>query len=68
MTVTGAELSVNTLTRGTGGSVRVEVLDSTGKVIPGFGVDDASFITGDHLDARASWHSGASLFDLQAWQ
>lgn len=38
-----------------GGSVRVEALDESGEVIPGYGRDDCSPITGDSVDTTVNW-------------
>jgi hypothetical protein len=45
----------------TGGSLRVEVLDGNGKVIPGFGRDDCRPVTGDSIDAVVQWKQETRL-------
>lgn len=44
-----------------GGSVKVEVLDEQGSVIPGYGEADADALQGDETDAAASWGSATTL-------
>lgn len=41
--------------RANGGSIRVEVLDADGKVIPGFGRDDCDALTADKVDQVVTW-------------
>lgn len=38
-----------------GGSVRVEVLDPDGSVLPGYSRDDSTVLTGDALRTPATW-------------
>lgn len=38
-----------------GGSVRVEVLDAKGNVVPGYGRDDCKAVSGDAIDATVTW-------------
>lgn len=67
ITFTGSTLHLNTAVA-SGGSVSVEVLDSSGNPISGFRADQAVPITGDQLSATATWTSGASLSSLAGQQ
>jgi hypothetical protein len=44
-----------------GGSVKVEVLDAQGEVIPGYGEDDCDALEGDDIDRAVSWGARATL-------
>jgi len=44
-----------------GGSVRVEVLDEKGQVIPGFSAQDCLPLTGDGVDQPVRWKSQPTL-------
>jgi hypothetical protein len=57
---TGAVLKLNLQTR-PGGSVRVGLLDETGRAIPGRGVADCLPLMGDQLDAVVRWNRGADV-------
>lgn len=46
------------------GTLRVELLDSTGKVIPGFSKADCAEITGDGVQTAVVWKGGASMKSL----
>jgi Carbohydrate binding domain len=43
------------------GTVRVEVLDATGRPIPGYGLQDSVPVRGDNLDAVATWRGADHL-------
>jgi hypothetical protein len=43
------------------GSLRVEVLDATGNVLPGYGRDDCTPLTGDSIDATVAWRDRRTL-------
>lgn len=43
------------------GSLRVEVLDETGKALPGYGRDDCDPLTGDSIDATVGWKGRKTL-------
>lgn len=49
----GAGITVNT--NAAGGSVRARVLDSSGRELPGFGLEDAATISEDSLNAPLRW-------------
>lgn len=63
LVVTGTQLKLNFKTRGSAGSVRVEVLDAKGKPIPGFTLDDAPLLSGNELAQDVTWRGG-QLSDL----
>lgn len=46
------------------GELRAEVLDESGRVFPGFGVEDSIPVQGDHAKVLLAWRSGRSLSDL----
>jgi hypothetical protein len=60
--LTGAagELRVN-FQAAVGGSVKVAVLDQQGQELPGYGVDDCTPLTGDHVDQAVRWGSRSTL-------
>ncbi len=60
----GQKLVLNYSTSAVGG-IRVEVLDASGKVIPGFEISICPEIYGDELERPVSWNSATSLADLQ---
>ncbi len=43
------------------GSLRVEVLDDRGNVIPGYGADDCTPLTGDSIDQAVTWGQKRTL-------
>jgi len=46
------------------GSLKVEILDSAGKVIDGFSKDDCTAVTGDKTAAMVTWKNNANLKSL----
>ena len=46
------------------GEVRVALLDAEGKPLPGWGLEDCTPISGDHLDHTAKWNSVSDLSAL----
>lgn len=52
--LTGTRLQLNI--DASKGSAKVEILDSTGKIIPGFEADNARIIAGDQLRADVQWN------------
>lgn len=46
------------------GSLKVEILDKSGKVIPGFSKDDCKAVTGDGVKMQVEWNNNASLKSL----
>jgi hypothetical protein len=60
LVIDGARLHLNAEVRARG-SIRVEVLDADGKVIDGFGRDDAVPVRGDQLDVTPTWRAGKTL-------
>jgi len=59
----GKELSLNASTSAAG-TIRVEVCDDQGKVIPGFSAEDCDLIYGDSLDRRVSWKGNTDMESL----
>jgi len=53
-TFTGGALKLNVNTSASGEG-RVSILDEAGKPIPGFGIKDCDFISGDYLDKQVTW-------------
>ena len=62
LTPAGRMLTVN-YDPGTGGSLRVEVLDGAGNPVPGYGIDDATPVTSNALapGAMVRWGATATL-------
>lgn len=58
----GKTLRVNARITGT---LRVEVLDTTGKPVPGFSLREARAIRGDQLSGLVSWRAGNDLSSLK---
>jgi len=56
--VTGNALRLNAQVSG---SLRVEILDSQGQVLPGYAQSDSDPLNGDQVDQLASWHGQAAL-------
>ena len=55
----GGGLQVNYDARG--GSIRVEVLDADGQVIPGYGRDECEPLAGDAIRGRVAWKTADTL-------
>ena len=53
----GRRLAVNLLVR-KGGNFRAELLDKSGRPVPGFSVEDCRPITGDHRQTTVAWIGG----------
>ena len=53
----GKTIRVNVVTRA-GGELRVELLDGTGRVVPGFSADDCLPMSGDHRLQTVRWSGG----------
>ncbi len=64
LTFTGDRLQLNYLTRGNG-ELKVEIQDAERTPIEGYAIDDFEPLTGDEIDAIASWQSGSDLSALQ---
>lgn len=47
------------------GNLKVEILDSTGKVIEGFSKDDCNATTGDNVSNMVTWKNNATLKSLE---
>lgn len=60
----GSRLVLNCATSAAG-EIRVEIQDSTGNALPGFGLDDCFPLFGDSLEKTVSWKQGADLSHLQ---
>ena len=63
LTFAGSSLYLNYSTSAVG-SVRVEIQDASGAVLPGYAIDQSSEIFGDELERRVSWKSGTDLSTL----
>jgi hypothetical protein len=59
----GKELSLNVATSARG-TVRVEICDANGEVIPSFGASECDVIYGDTLDRRVSWNGNKDVSSL----
>ena len=59
----GSELAVNV--DAGGGEVRMELLDASGEVVSGYGIDEARAIRGDHILAPAVWQSKPDVSGLR---
>ncbi len=55
----GRQLMINVHVR-PGGSLRAELLDGDGQAIPGYSIDDAEAISGDHHRVTIKWAGGDS--------
>ena len=53
----GSRLAVNLLVRN-GGEFRAELLDKSGRPVPGFSVEDCHPISGDHRQTTVAWKGG----------
>ena len=62
-TFKGAELHLNYSTSAAG-EIKVEVLDASGKVIPGFSSEDCSIVIGNEIDRIVSWGKDKDLSTL----
>lgn len=47
------------------GSLQVELLDSNGKVIPGFTKSDCKTVKGDAVKQKIEWNGNATLSSLK---
>ncbi len=63
LSFSGTSLHLN-VTTGTTGEIRAGLLDASGNAIAGFGIEDCTPITGDHIDAMVTWKSGADITHL----
>ncbi|MCY4527913.1 MAG: hypothetical protein OXD46_02630 [Chloroflexi bacterium] len=59
----GRELELNYSTSAVG-SIKVEIQDTDGSVIPGFGLDDFPEKYGDEIDGNVSWNGGGDVSAL----
>jgi len=59
----GNQLLVNFKTHGDG-SIQVELLDASGKPIPGFTVQDSVRLEGDEIEKEVVWKGGKDLGKL----
>ncbi|MDD9989667.1 MAG: hypothetical protein OXQ31_25600 [Spirochaetaceae bacterium] len=59
----GRRLELNYATSAVG-SVRVEIQDDQGRVIPGFGLADCPEMFGDLIDGTATWNGGGDVSGL----
>lgn len=63
MTFRGSKLELN-LDAGAGGSARVELLEESGKPIPGFSLFEADELTGDSVRKTVSWGGRTDVSSL----
>ena len=59
----GGSLNLNYATSAAG-SVRVELLDERGDVIPGYSLEDCTPIIGDHIERAVKWGGASDLHGL----
>ena len=64
LVVSGGRLVLNYATSAAG-SVQVEIQDTAGRPLPGFGAADAPVLYGDELDATVRWKQGVDLSALR---
>jgi hypothetical protein len=62
--VSGDNLELNFSTSAIG-SIAIELLDSTGKSIPGYSISDMDLIFGDSLSRKVKWKNGSNLAQLK---
>ena len=62
-TFSGRELLLNYSTSAAG-SIRVEIQGPSGKVIPGYGLEDAPEIIGDEIERAVAWQKGTDVSSL----
>lgn len=63
VTFTGKALEVNFSTD-PGGRIRIELQDESGRPIPGFGLEDATPLSGDEISRVATWGATSDLGSL----
>lgn len=63
MMFSGEDLEINANT-GAGGSIRVEILDIHGQVIPGFTKEECGWIVGNSVRHKVNWSGSKSLASL----
>ncbi|MDZ4402448.1 hypothetical protein [Prosthecobacter sp.] len=63
LTFTGKKLTINFATSAAGG-VRVEIQDATGKVMPGFSLEDSEEHFGDAIERTVVWKNGSDVSSL----
>ncbi|MBN1293715.1 MAG: hypothetical protein JXB48_17875 [Candidatus Latescibacteria bacterium] len=59
----GNKLILNFSTSAAGG-IKVEILDSSGKVIPGYSIDDCDEIIGDSIERTVTWNNNSDVSRL----
>ena len=64
LTFLGTNLVLNFSTSAAGG-IRVEIHDTDGEEIPGFGLNDCPEIFGDSIERLVSWKNGRDLSELE---
>jgi hypothetical protein len=62
-TFSGRELVLNYSTSAAG-SIRVEIQGPSGKLIPGYGLEDSTEIIGDEIERVVAWKKGADVSSL----
>ena len=63
LTFKGDQLVINFSTSGAG-SIQVEIQDTSGDAIPGFGLDDCPEVFGDDLERVVTWKNGTDVSQL----
>ena len=63
-TFKGSQLELNFATSAAGG-IRVEVLDASGEVVPGFSRDDGIELIGNEIERSVEWTGGRDLSALE---
>lgn len=61
---TGSKLKLN-FSSSAAGDIQVEILDETGKPIPGFTVEDCPPVFGDTIERTVTWKGGSDLSGLK---
>ncbi|MBM4075428.1 MAG: hypothetical protein FJ267_07275 [Planctomycetes bacterium] len=59
----GKKLTINYATSA-GGKVQVEIQDASGKLVPGFGINDCRSLVGDTIEQTVSWSQGTDVSNL----
>lgn len=63
ITFAGKELVLNCSTSAPG-SIRVEIQDADGRLVPGYSLDECREIWGDEIERKVGWRSGADVSKL----
>ena len=63
LTFQGRRLEINYATSAAGG-IQIEIQDSSGQPVPGYGLDNTVEIIGDETDGVVSWKGGSDVASL----